>query len=129
MIFFLRIRRPPRSTRTDTLFPYTTLFRSKSIAAVDFNADQITIVIFIAVFAALSGIIFDRGPARRYYRRRGWPKRWPDEGRGKLLTLRADAPSMADPPVQLTPVIVSSFTKRRILQQPAARVFFAVDKL
>src|SRR3546814_16162432 len=29
VIFFLRIRRPPRSTRTDTLFPYTTLFRSR----------------------------------------------------------------------------------------------------
>src|SRR3546814_11596941 len=28
--FFLMIRRPPRSTRTDTLFPYTTLFRSKA---------------------------------------------------------------------------------------------------
>src|SRR3546814_4689756 len=27
--FFLLIRRPPRSTRTDTLFPYTTLFRSQ----------------------------------------------------------------------------------------------------
>src|SRR3546814_4533444 len=27
-IFFSMIRRPPRSTRTDTLFPYTTLFRS-----------------------------------------------------------------------------------------------------
>src|SRR3546814_6617240 len=26
------IRRPPRSTRTDTLFPYTTLFRSRRIA-------------------------------------------------------------------------------------------------
>src|SRR3546814_8701179 len=26
--FFVMIRRPPRSTRTDTLFPYTTLFRS-----------------------------------------------------------------------------------------------------
>src|SRR3546814_15481992 len=26
--FFLMIRRPPRSTRTDTLLPYTTLFRS-----------------------------------------------------------------------------------------------------
>src|SRR3546814_13887102 len=26
--FFLMIRRPPRSTRTDTRFPYTTLFRS-----------------------------------------------------------------------------------------------------
>src|SRR3546814_5957532 len=25
--FFLMIRRPPRSTRTDTLFPYTTLFK------------------------------------------------------------------------------------------------------
>src|SRR3546814_19575075 len=29
-LFFLMIRRPPRSTRTDTLFPYTTLFRSSS---------------------------------------------------------------------------------------------------
>src|SRR3546814_18129690 len=28
MFFFLMKRRPPRSTRTDTLFPYTTLFRS-----------------------------------------------------------------------------------------------------
>src|SRR3546814_19461760 len=28
MFFFLMIRRPPRSPRTDTLFPYTTLFRS-----------------------------------------------------------------------------------------------------
>src|SRR3546814_8835325 len=28
LVFFLMIRLPPRSTRTDTLFPYTTLFRS-----------------------------------------------------------------------------------------------------
>src|SRR3546814_7535497 len=34
LFFFLMIRRPPRSTRTDTLFPYTTLFRSP-VAAVD----------------------------------------------------------------------------------------------
>src|SRR3546814_13639979 len=35
--FFLMIRRPPRSTRTDTLFPYTTLFRSgrRAIAALE----------------------------------------------------------------------------------------------
>src|SRR3546814_6380317 len=34
--FFLMIRRPPRSTRTDTLFPYTTLFRSLySVFSVD----------------------------------------------------------------------------------------------
>src|SRR3546814_12025597 len=33
MLFFLMIRRPPRCTRTDTLFPYTTLFRSPFTAA------------------------------------------------------------------------------------------------
>src|SRR3546814_2477675 len=31
--FFFMIRRPPRSTRTDTLFPYTTLFRSAPVPA------------------------------------------------------------------------------------------------
>src|SRR3546814_10637648 len=35
---FLMIRRPPRSTRTDTLFPYTTLFRS-SAACIEQRAD------------------------------------------------------------------------------------------
>src|SRR3546814_2910805 len=29
IFFFLRLRQPPRSTRTDTLFPYTSLFRSE----------------------------------------------------------------------------------------------------
>src|SRR3546814_3742054 len=33
LFFFLMIRRPPRSTRTDTLFPYTTLFRSNPCLA------------------------------------------------------------------------------------------------
>src|SRR3546814_20568490 len=33
LFFFLMIRRPPRSTRTDTLFPYTTLFRSRAVPA------------------------------------------------------------------------------------------------
>src|SRR3546814_17270170 len=37
LFFFLMIRRPPRSTRTDTLFPYTTLFRS----AVDGNVMRV----------------------------------------------------------------------------------------
>src|SRR3546814_14454821 len=35
--FFLMIRRPPRSTRTDTLFPYTTLFRSVEDMKILFN--------------------------------------------------------------------------------------------
>src|SRR3546814_5497018 len=39
LFFFLMIRRPPRSTRTDTLFPYTTLFRSNyHLRAVCLNA-------------------------------------------------------------------------------------------
>src|SRR3546814_14918387 len=38
MIFFvLMIRRPPRSTRTDTLFPYTTLFRSNLAIITAYN--------------------------------------------------------------------------------------------
>src|SRR3546814_9957044 len=37
MFFFLMIRLPPRSTRTDTLCPYTTLFRSQSTCNKDFS--------------------------------------------------------------------------------------------
>src|SRR3546814_16677020 len=35
------IRRPPRSTRTDTLFPYTTLFRSRASGGLQWLADAI----------------------------------------------------------------------------------------
>src|SRR3546814_8956814 len=34
------IRRPPRSTRTDTLFPYTTLFRSSSVTRIRSETSQ-----------------------------------------------------------------------------------------
>src|SRR3546814_16340535 len=37
--FFLMLRRPPRSTRTDTLFPYTTLFRS-AVSLLDARAKR-----------------------------------------------------------------------------------------
>src|SRR3546814_8862714 len=40
VFFFLMIRRPPRSTRTDTLFPYTTLFRSWLIPEVYRSRDD-----------------------------------------------------------------------------------------
>src|SRR3546814_16892379 len=36
---FLMIRRPPISTRTDTLFPYTTLFRSRPSGIAGFRSD------------------------------------------------------------------------------------------
>src|SRR3546814_15882485 len=36
-VFFLMKRRPPRSTRLDTLFPYTTLFRSLTVRGTAFD--------------------------------------------------------------------------------------------
>src|SRR3546814_18569881 len=58
-IFFLIIQRPPRSTRTDTLFPYTTLFRAHdgipSIFAPSISA---------AVYASSSALASDAGSGR-----------------------------------------------------------------
>src|SRR3546814_12978381 len=39
LFFLYMIRRPPRSTRTDTLFPYTTLFRSLAEGRRQVHAD------------------------------------------------------------------------------------------
>src|SRR3546814_16494619 len=39
-LFFLRILRPPRSTRSDTLFPYTTLFRSVLVVGKEHSAGK-----------------------------------------------------------------------------------------
>src|SRR3546814_13627184 len=56
--FFLMIRRPPRSTRTDTLFPYTTLFRSHVPPVVV----ALTLVVGIGQHAVhLVGAADDRG--------------------------------------------------------------------
>src|SRR3546814_19661885 len=72
--FFLMIRRPPISTRTDTLFPYTTLFRSTeqyndSLTIPEFLGNRfaddshvlrivasLVIVIFFAIYSA-SGLV------------------------------------------------------------------------
>src|SRR3546814_12310477 len=40
--FFLMRRRPPRSTRTDTLFPYTTLFRSDEGPIIEQDVERIS---------------------------------------------------------------------------------------
>src|SRR3546814_18569243 len=41
VFFFLMIPRPPRSTRTDTLFPYTTLFRSIRLGELGAAGDRL----------------------------------------------------------------------------------------
>src|SRR3546814_20541324 len=48
-LFFLMIRRPPRSTRTDTLFPYTTLFRSRVLGELRNYGVQRTVVERLAI--------------------------------------------------------------------------------
>src|SRR3546814_14921703 len=46
MIFvYLTIRPPPRSTRTDTLFPYTTLFRSPTVTNTDIPTSTQTLTV------------------------------------------------------------------------------------
>src|SRR3546814_8065133 len=52
--FFVMIRRPPRSTRTDTLFPYTTLFRS-GIAQVAAGAGHDVLLSDIDIVRAEAG--------------------------------------------------------------------------
>src|SRR3546814_7701602 len=61
------IRRPPRSTRTDTLFPYTTLFRSVWSRAFDFMSQNWVTAIFGAgQFGQLSTGIFGGEIARSF---------------------------------------------------------------
>src|SRR3546814_6436198 len=69
--FFLMIRRPPRSTRTDTLFPYTTLFRSDRLSAQPLRAG------FHAALAAPPPPRRprDRAPRHPSLARRHWPHR------------------------------------------------------
>src|SRR3546814_5721488 len=50
VVFFLMIRRPPRSTRTDTLFPYTTLFRSRGRPGIGVWNGATGSVIMVAAF-------------------------------------------------------------------------------
>src|SRR3546814_3354244 len=51
--FFLMIRRPPRSTRTDTLFPYTTLFRSDRATASPGSATAGVVAVAVAAVRSI----------------------------------------------------------------------------
>src|SRR3546814_6132501 len=57
-LFFLMIRRPPRSTRTDTLFPYPTLFRSmRSVeSAIGWRARRFMPFVILLLYAAGIGL-------------------------------------------------------------------------
>src|SRR3546814_15978985 len=62
LFFFLMIRRPPRSTRTDTLFPYTTLFRSDMDdvgRVVEHAAKAVTAEIAYHAITVFFGVLLD----------------------------------------------------------------------
>src|SRR3546814_13762772 len=62
--FFLMIRRPPRSTRTDTLFPYTTLFRSSRPSIIRMQRHDRSITANLSSLATLDHlVIFGAGNA------------------------------------------------------------------
>src|SRR3546814_19437777 len=64
-LVFLMIRRPPRSTRTDTLFPYTTLFRSTvtpdraALARYGLSVAAVQDAVSIAMGGAVAGQVFE----------------------------------------------------------------------
>src|SRR3546814_15800239 len=60
------LRRPPRSSRTDTLFPYTTLFRSRRVQSdISNEADR---PYWIPAFAGMTGDRLQDAPSNRSHR-------------------------------------------------------------
>src|SRR3546814_19694047 len=95
------IRRPPRSTRTDTLFPYTTLFRSGGCRR-DVELDE------VGKLLRHGGGDVERDAARRE----------------AVLLQRADGAEVGgaaegDPVVRLPPVLGFPVARRRFLQPEA----------
>src|SRR3546814_2382222 len=66
LFFFFIIRRPPRSTRTDTLFPYTTLFRSTGSTSTS-GCEGINEAMFTGIVTDIGTVRAreDRGDTRR----------------------------------------------------------------
>src|SRR3546814_15768705 len=95
------IRRPPRSTRTDTLFPYTTLFRSyAALSANDFAAYRLTVTGRVNRPLALSLAQLRSMPARTPITRHDCVEGWSSNGKWtgpmlgnvlKLADIRRDA--------------------------------------
>src|SRR3546814_5882134 len=64
LFFFLIIRRPPRSTRTDTLFPYTTLFRSVTINRIAGPVGEALIMTGLGLAVAIPAVLAYNGFVR-----------------------------------------------------------------
>src|SRR3546814_4984838 len=78
------IRRPPRSTRTDTLFPYTTLFRSKNVVSDTLIGTGKLAVSFHLTAADQQRVVELEGPSRKRSEKSG-PRAGRVEVRAQLL--------------------------------------------
>src|SRR3546814_3714780 len=138
--FFLMIRLPPRSTRTDTLFPYTTLFRSLLIMGtlpfaltggfwllylMGYNQSVATAVGFIA----LAGVAAEFGVVMLIYLRAALERRGSDSGadevgeairEGALLRVRPKAMTVAVILVGLFPILIGTGAGSEVMSRIAA---------
>src|SRR3546814_20419437 len=109
------IRRPPRSTRTDTLFPYTTLFRAKVTARADLEAARADYEAAAAQAAGASGAAEAAGVSGRFISVRS-----PISGRvtaapallGSYVSAETELFRIADPSVAQAEVSVRSEERR-----------------
>src|SRR3546814_18491389 len=94
IFFFLMIRRPPRSTRTDTLFPYTTLFRSAGQVGCLANpaCDQFLVQRVVFVDVEIAGVFVLRIDGRERIERGALEERDLDIARAAM---EAQEPALA----------------------------------
>src|SRR3546814_14275563 len=64
IVFVVMIRRPPRSTRTDTLFPYTTLFRSVIMLQINYLVAGVVVVDAVFAFPGFGRMLLEAGLAQ-----------------------------------------------------------------
>src|SRR3546814_11410578 len=97
------IRRPPRSTRTDTLFPYTTLFRSYYP-----RLDQTLLDEIAAYKVAMVGLPPDAGPKYPAELSGGMVR---PPGLARPLALHPPPRSLHDPPAGPPPIAAPHFAE------------------
>src|SRR3546814_4472418 len=96
------IRRPPRSTRTDTLFPYTTLFRSVDIDLVVGEQDEVLEVLGGVAAVVAQPVQREVDPRRREQPERQWLA-------GPRLELAVDDPRSEEHTSELQSLMRSSY--------------------
>src|SRR3546814_20867278 len=88
------LRRPPRSTRTDTLFPYATLFRSTRSTIITFSARSLAVRPLGSGAVPLIGAEATRSPSRHRNRSGDADAPWqPTDGTRTTALLGSGSPS------------------------------------